>query len=258
MTVTTEQRRMLVTQRNLLANLAINGVEIGLKGVDLAAEAIGEAELLAMQKLPEAGREQLQEIRAAALQMEQIVNTLLALAHEAPKTAQRQLVMLLPILERAVAQARHASGRDVNTELYRLAMDKVRQAHEAGVQIVAGTDAGDTYVFPGFAIHDELAELVRAGLSPSDALRSATIVAARFTGQARDYGSIEWVRPPTWYCLTPTRSPISAVPEELRVNSSMGNTCIVPRWTNCWHLRRTRRVAFAPTSTLFGVRCASR
>lgn len=96
-----------------------------------------------------------------------------------------------PDANRAVAQAAHASGRDVNAELYRLAMDNVRQAHKAGVRIVAGTDAGDTYVFPGFAIHDELAELVRAGLTPMQALRSATIDAARFSGKAREYGSIE-------------------------------------------------------------------
>jgi len=54
-----------------------------------------------------------------------------------------------PDADRAVAHARHASGRDVDAELYRLAMDNVRQAHDAGVRIVAGTDAGDTYVFPG-------------------------------------------------------------------------------------------------------------
>jgi hypothetical protein len=91
----------------------------------------------------------------------------------------------------AAAHARLASGRHVDAELYRLAMDNVRQAHEAGVRIVAGTDSGDTYVFPGFAIHDELVALVRAGLSPMDALRSATIDAARFSGQDREYGSIE-------------------------------------------------------------------
>jgi len=85
----------------------------------------------------------------------------------------------------------HGSGRNLQAELYRLALDNVRQAHAAGVQIVAGTDAGDTHVFPGFAIHDELAELVLAGLTPADALRSATIEAARFTGTVRDYGSIE-------------------------------------------------------------------
>jgi imidazolonepropionase-like amidohydrolase len=96
-----------------------------------------------------------------------------------------------PDADREMAHAAHASGRNVNMELYRLAMHNVRQAHAAGVQIAAGTDSGDTYVFPGFAIHDELAELVRAGLTPTDALRSATIDAARFSGKAQDYGSIE-------------------------------------------------------------------
>jgi hypothetical protein len=93
--------------------------------------------------------------------------------------------------DRAAANAEDAAGRKVSVELYQLALDHVRLAHAAGVRIVAGTDAGDTYVFPGFAIHDELAELVRAGLSPADALRSATLDAARFSGQAEDYGSIE-------------------------------------------------------------------
>ena len=41
-----------------------------------------------------------------------------------------------------------------------------REMHEAGVGVVAGTDAGFAYVFPGFSLHDELALLVRAGLSP--------------------------------------------------------------------------------------------
>lgn len=93
--------------------------------------------------------------------------------------------------DNAAANAKLASGREVDVELYRLAMDNVRHAHQAGVRIVAGTDSGDTYVFPGFAIHDELFELVRAGLSPADALRSATIDAARFSGKERDFGSVE-------------------------------------------------------------------
>ncbi len=96
-----------------------------------------------------------------------------------------------PDADRWAENPAHRSGRNIQAELYRLALDNVRQAHAAGVRMVAGTDAGDTYVFPGFAIHDELAELVRAGLTPTDTLRSATIDAARFTGTARDYGSIE-------------------------------------------------------------------
>lgn len=96
-----------------------------------------------------------------------------------------------PDIDRWAENAAQEPDRNVQAELYRLALDNVRQAHEAGVRMVAGTDAGDTYVFPGFAIHDELAEMVRAGLTPAGALRSATIEAALFTGRERDYGSIE-------------------------------------------------------------------
>lgn len=96
-----------------------------------------------------------------------------------------------PDADRWAENAAHESRHNVQAELYQLALDNVRQAHAAGVRIVAGTDTPDSYVFPGFAIHDELAELVRAGLTPADALRSATIDAALFTGKVEDYGSIE-------------------------------------------------------------------
>lgn len=96
-----------------------------------------------------------------------------------------------PDADGAVESAARAPDRDVDGQLYALALDNVRQAHAAGVRILAGTDAGDTYVFPGFGIHDELVELVRAGLSPAEALRTATIDAARFSGRTREFGSIE-------------------------------------------------------------------
>lgn len=46
--------------------------------------------------------------------------------------------------------------------------------HGAGVPLLAGTDAGVLYTFPGSSLHDELALLVEAGLSPWAALRTAT------------------------------------------------------------------------------------
>lgn len=46
--------------------------------------------------------------------------------------------------------------------------------HKAGVRILAGTDNANPFVLPGFGLHDELELLVRAGLSPLDALRAAT------------------------------------------------------------------------------------
>jgi imidazolonepropionase-like amidohydrolase len=49
----------------------------------------------------------------------------------------------------------------------------------AGVPILAGTDAGNPGVSYGASLHEELELLVRCGLSPVQALRSATSVPAR-------------------------------------------------------------------------------
>ena len=59
-------------------------------------------------------------------------------------------------------------------------------AHAAGVPILVGTDT----VTDGLRYHDELMHLARAGLSPTDVLRAATINAARFAGLESASGSI--------------------------------------------------------------------
>jgi len=63
--------------------------------------------------------------------------------------------------------------------------------YRAGVPILAGTDAMNPGCFPGFSIHDELALLVDAGLSPLAALQAATRNAAQFMGQLDSRGTIE-------------------------------------------------------------------
>jgi imidazolonepropionase-like amidohydrolase len=63
--------------------------------------------------------------------------------------------------------------------------------YRAGVPILAGTDAMNPGCFPGFSIHDELALLVDAGLSPLAALQAATRNAAQFMGQIDSRGTIE-------------------------------------------------------------------
>lgn len=61
----------------------------------------------------------------------------------------------------------------------------------AGVQILAGTDTLNPYCFPGFSLHDELGLLVKAGLSPMEALQAATLNPARFMGKEKDFGAVE-------------------------------------------------------------------
>jgi hypothetical protein len=60
-----------------------------------------------------------------------------------------------------------------------------------GVGLLAGTDSGDPYVVPGRALHDELELLVQAGLTPAQALRTATINPARYFGIHAQAGSVD-------------------------------------------------------------------
>ena len=63
--------------------------------------------------------------------------------------------------------------------------------HRIGVPILAGTDTPEPYVVPGFSLHQELRMLVESGLSPSDAIKSATVNNARILNQTDNLGSIE-------------------------------------------------------------------
>ncbi len=63
--------------------------------------------------------------------------------------------------------------------------------NRAGVRFLAGTDTGNPYCFPGFSLHDELALLVEAGLTPLEALQAATVNAAEFLGVKETLGTIE-------------------------------------------------------------------
>ncbi|MEJ2603498.1 MAG: amidohydrolase family protein [Gammaproteobacteria bacterium] len=100
-------------------------------------------------------------------------------------------LMWTPDADRNAATALDASGRNVRAALYSLALGHVRKAHATGVRLLAGTDSFDTYVYPGFSLHDELGRLVEAGLSPAAALRTATIDAATYMGLDDSYGSVE-------------------------------------------------------------------
>lgn len=67
----------------------------------------------------------------------------------------------------------------------------VKVFKDAGVPIIAGTDAGVSGVVAGFSLHDELELLVQAGLTPQEALNSATLLSAQWLGIDKQIGSIE-------------------------------------------------------------------
>jgi len=90
----------------------------------------------------------------------------------------------------------------LSTDLYRemqsvlrplvpLYSENARLLNEAGVVLLAGTDVGIPALIPGISLHEELELLVEAGLTPPEALRTATINPARVLGLADSLGSVE-------------------------------------------------------------------
>ena len=67
----------------------------------------------------------------------------------------------------------------------------VKAFREAGVPVVAGTDAGTSGVVWGFSLHDEIELLVKAGLTTKEALVSATRLPATWLGIEDKTGTVE-------------------------------------------------------------------
>jgi hypothetical protein len=80
-----------------------------------------------------------------------------------------------------------AAGR----KLFQRQLDLVRDMRRAGVRFLAGTDTPNPFVFPGFSLHDELALLVQAGLTPLEALQAATRNPAEYFNQLSSFGTVE-------------------------------------------------------------------
>ncbi len=65
------------------------------------------------------------------------------------------------------------------------------RAHEHGVPIGAGTDTPIGLAIPGYSLHSELEMLVRAGLSPLEAIEAATVRPAEYFSLQDEMGTID-------------------------------------------------------------------
>jgi imidazolonepropionase-like amidohydrolase len=59
------------------------------------------------------------------------------------------------------------------------------------VKFLAGTDTAVPSVYPGFSLHEELALFVKAGMTPMEALQSATLNPAVFLNLQNTLGTVE-------------------------------------------------------------------
>ncbi|WP_051297573.1 amidohydrolase family protein [Brevibacterium album] len=96
--------------------------------------------------------------------------------------------VLAPTL--AVEHSARAAASGAGAEARERVRARLREAHAAGIPVIAGSDAAVPGVPFGAGLVEEVAELSAAGLGHREALRAATSVAARALG-ARDTGAVE-------------------------------------------------------------------
>src|SRR5262249_15982606 len=88
-------------------------------------------------------------------------------------------------------KSRNADVNAAAKRVFQKSLEMVGAMRRAGVQIIAGTDTPNPFVFPGFSLHDELGLLVKAGLTPMEAVQAATRNAAVYLGMLDGVGTIE-------------------------------------------------------------------
>ena len=78
---------------------------------------------------------------------------------------------------------------------FQKSLQLVKAMKNAGIKLLAGTDTSPKassipYLFPGFSLLDELQLYVRAGLTPLEALQTATLNPAKFLGLEKECGTV--------------------------------------------------------------------
>lgn len=68
----------------------------------------------------------------------------------------------------------------------------LREMHEAGADLLVGSDAAALNVYPGFSLHDEMALFVtELGMTPAEAIERATVRPSRFLRLGDSIGTVE-------------------------------------------------------------------
>jgi imidazolonepropionase-like amidohydrolase len=104
--------------------------------------------------------------------------------------------------------------------------------HERGGKMMAGSDTVLPGLVPGFALHRELRELVGAGLTPFEALQTATTAPFDYLGEGDLAGTIEVGRRSDLVLLD--ENPL----EDISNSSTIAGVLIRGRWLGAEEIRR--------------------
>lgn len=129
-----------------------------------------------------------------------VLGTQLAFRHDTTTRFQRWVPYLAPAQRSSFTRPSGPPGRGAGRgglprdEVLRRAewaLRLVKRMHDAGIRLLPGTDWPNAAMVPGAALHEELALFVRAGLTPAQSLRTATLNPAVYLGLADSLGTID-------------------------------------------------------------------
>jgi hypothetical protein len=112
-------------------------------------------------------------------------------------------------------------------QIFQKELDLILAMHRSGVKMLAATDAVVWYVFPGFSLHDELGLFVQAGLSPLEALQTATRNPAIYLGLIDMLGTVEIGKKADLVLLE--ANPLENISNTKRINAVIVNGQMIPK-----------------------------
>jgi len=124
---------------------------------------------------------------------------------------------------------RTAESSELGKRLLQKRLEIILAMHRAGVKMLAATDALIMYVFPGFSLHDELELFVQAGLTPMEALQTATRNPATYLGLIDMVGTVEEGKKADLVLLE--ANPLENISNTKRINAVVVNGKLIPRVT---------------------------
>lgn len=111
--------------------------------------------------------------------------------------------------------------------MFQQRLEIILAMHRAGVKILAATDALVWYVIPGFSLHDELELFVKAGLTPMEALQTATRNPATYLGLTDIVGTVEMGKKADLVLLD--ANPLENISNTKKINAVIVNGKVIPR-----------------------------
>jgi len=103
----------------------------------------------------------------------------------------------------------------------------IKTLYDNGVNMVIGTDTGNTYIFPGYSVHEEMQLMEFGGMQPLDIIKMATHNAAKMLDELDTIGTIEIGKIADMILLD--KNPIETIKNTLSINLVINDGIIQER-----------------------------